>query len=63
MPVPDTLMKPVSLPMFDINDALTPIDVRRILALLQIGLEGFGDDEAESTEREFYDALIEVPPC
>jgi hypothetical protein len=47
--------------IFDIDDALRSIDVRRILALLQIGLERDGNDEAESTYREFCDALTEVP--
>jgi hypothetical protein len=49
--------------MFDIDEALTPIDVLKVLALLQLGLEGFGNDEAESTYREFCDALTEIPPC
>jgi hypothetical protein len=55
-------MKSVSLPMFDINNALRPIDVPRVLALLKLGLEEFGNDEVESTYREFCDALTEVPP-
>lgn len=62
MQVSDTRMKSVSLPMFNLYDALTPIDVRRILALLQLGLEPIGDDEVESTYRNFFDALTEVPP-
>jgi hypothetical protein len=56
-------MKSISLRMFDINDALTPIDVRRILALLQIGLEECGEKWSESTYREFCDALTEIAPC
>lgn len=49
--------------IFDIVDALRPIDVCKVLTLLQIGLEGYGNDEAESTYREFCDALTEIPPC
>lgn len=56
-------MKPFSIPMFDINEALRPIDVSRVLALLRLGLEEFGNGEAESTYREFCDALTEIPPC
>lgn len=49
--------------MFDINDALRPIDVSKALALLKIGLEPLGNDETESTYRNFCDALTEIPPC
>jgi hypothetical protein len=55
-------MKPISIPMFDIYDALRPIDVSRVLALLKLGLEEFGNDEVESTYRNFCDALTEIPP-
>jgi hypothetical protein len=54
-------MKSISIPTFDITDALRPIDIPRVLALLKLGLEGFGTDETEPTYREFYDALTEVP--
>jgi hypothetical protein len=56
-------MKSTSIPMFDLNDALRSIDVQSVLALLKLGLEGFGDDKSESTYREFCDALTEIPPC
>lgn len=55
-------MKFISIPMFDLNDALRPIDVPRVLALLKLGLEQLGNDNAESTYREFCDALTEIPP-
>jgi hypothetical protein len=54
-------MKSVSLPMFYLNDALTPIDVHRIVALLQIGLEESGKKWPESTEQEFFDVLRAIP--
>jgi hypothetical protein len=57
-----TRTNPIPMLIFDIDDALRPIDVRRILALLQIGLERDGNDEAESTYLEFCNALTEVPP-
>lgn len=56
-------MKSISIPLFDINDALRPIDVQSVLALLKLSLEGLGNDKVESTYREFCDALTEVPPC
>ena len=56
-------MKSISIPMLDINDALRPINVPKVLALLKLGLEGLGSDEAESTYREFCDALTEIPLC
>jgi hypothetical protein len=49
-------------PIFDIDDALRPIDVPRVLALLQLGLEPLENDENEPTYRNFCDALIEAPP-
>jgi hypothetical protein len=49
--------------MFDIDDALRSIGAPRVLALLKLGLEEFGNDETESTYRSFCDALTEVPPC
>jgi hypothetical protein len=54
-------MKSVSLPTFYLNDALTPIDVRRIVALLRIGLEACGEKCPESTEQDFFDALKTIP--
>jgi hypothetical protein len=57
----NTRTKSVSLPMFYLNDALTPIDVRRILALLQIGLEECGKEWPEPTEQDFFDALKTIP--
>jgi hypothetical protein len=56
-------MKPFSIPMFDINEALRPIDVSKVLALLKLGLEQVRNDETESTYSEFCDALTEIPPC
>jgi hypothetical protein len=56
-------MKSFSIPIFDINDTLRPINVPRVLALLKLGLEGLGNDDAESTYREFCEALTEIPPC
>jgi hypothetical protein len=55
-------MKTFSIPIFDLNDALRPIDAPRVLALLRLGLEEFGNNDAESTYREFCDALTEIPP-
>jgi hypothetical protein len=55
-------MKPISISTFDIDDALRPIDVPRVLALLRLGLEGCGNDETESTYRNFCDVLTEVSP-
>jgi hypothetical protein len=55
-------MKPFSIPMFDINEAFRPIDVPRVLALPKLDLEEFGNDEVESTYRNFCDALTEIPP-
>jgi hypothetical protein len=55
-------MKSFSIPTFDINDALRPIDAPKVLALLKLGLEEFGNDEVESTYRNFCDALTEIPP-
>lgn len=62
MPLSNTRMKSVSLPKFNLNDALAPIDVRRILALLQLGLEPLENDETQATHRNFCDALTEIPP-
>jgi hypothetical protein len=50
-----------SIPMFDTHYSLAPIDARMVLALLQIGLEESGQTWPESTEADFYDALIEIP--
>lgn len=58
----NTRMKSVSLATFNLNDALAPIDVRRILALLQLGLEPLENDETQATYRNFCDALTEIPP-
>jgi hypothetical protein len=56
-------MKSIAIQMFDIDDALRPIDIPNVLALLKLGLEGFGNEKVESTYREFCDALTEIPPC
>lgn len=53
---------PIPMLIFDIEDALRPIDVRKILALLRIGLEEYENDETESTYRDFCNVLTEVPP-
>jgi hypothetical protein len=44
-----------------LDDALTRIDMRRILALLQIGLQECGKEWPEPTEHDFFDALEAIP--
>jgi hypothetical protein len=51
------------MPIFDTDEALKPIDRHRVLTLLQIGLEECGENGSGPTERDFYDALKEIPRC
>jgi hypothetical protein len=56
-------MKYISIQVFHIKDALRPINIPRVLALLRLGLEELGKGESEPTKREFFDAIAEIPPC
>jgi hypothetical protein len=51
----------IRVPIFDIDEALKPIDAGRALALLQLGLEECGEKWSESTEQAFHDALRAIP--
>lgn len=60
-PIPQMKLIEIRVPIFDINEAVKPIDVRRVLALLQLGLEECGENWSESTEQAFFDALRALP--
>ena len=62
-PIPQMKLIETRVPIFDIDEALKPIDARTVLALLQIGLEECRENRPGPTERDFYDALIEIPRC
>ncbi|MEY2565025.1 MAG: hypothetical protein QOH88_3218 [Verrucomicrobiota bacterium] len=51
------------MPILDIDEALKPIDRHSVLTLLPIGLEECGENGLGPPERDFYDALIEIPRC
>jgi hypothetical protein len=53
----------IRMPILDIDEALKPIDRHSVLTLLPIGLEECGENGLGPPERDFYDALIEIPRC
>lgn len=60
---PEAELIKIRIPAFDMYDALKPINARRVLDLLKLGLEEYGEKWSETTYREFCDALTEIPPC
>jgi hypothetical protein len=63
LPHPQMKLIEIRMPIFDIDEALKPIDRHRVLTLLQIGLEECGENGPGPTEWDFYDALTEVRRC